>query len=83
MDTTEIFEKVREIIADTADIEPEEILPEKKLMDELDLTSMDIMTMISDFEKAFSVKIPEKVLRTFVTVQDIIDCVVTKLEEKG
>ena len=79
----DIFEKVREIIADSADLEAESILPEKSLMNDLDLTSMDIMTMIADFEKAFGIRIPEKVLRTFVTVQDVMDCIAAKLEEKG
>ena len=81
MSAQEIFEKVRDILADTADLEPEEILPEKNMMNELDLTSMDIMTAIAEFEKEFSIKIPEKMLRTFVTVQDVADCIADVLGE--
>lgn len=78
MSREEIFEKVRDIMAETADLEPEDIRPEKNLMNELDLTSMDVMAMITEFENAFAIKIPEEALRGFLTVQDIVACIAGK-----
>ena len=42
-------------------------------MDELDLSSLEIMTMIADLEEQFQIQIPENDIRGMVTVGDMID----------
>lgn len=73
MDQTQIFEKLRAITAEVADLAPEEITEESALMEDLDLSSMEIMTMIAELEDAFSLRIPERELRNFVTMRDLVD----------
>ena len=43
------------------------------LMDDLDLSSMEILTVVADLEETFGLRIPEKELRNFVTVSDLAD----------
>jgi acyl carrier protein len=76
MDKTLVFEKIRAITADVADISPEQIAPERALMDDLDLSSMEIMTMLAEVEDEFDLRIPERELRNFITVGDLVDYIV-------
>jgi acyl carrier protein len=71
-----VFEKIRAITADVADIAPEQIFPESALMDDLDLSSMEIMTMLAEVEDAFALRIPERELRGFITMSDLVEYVV-------
>lgn len=73
MDKTAVFDKLRGIMAEVADLAPEEITPDRALMDDLDLSSMEIMTMIAELEDEFDLRIPERELRNFVTVGDLVD----------
>lgn len=73
MDKTVVFEKIRSILAEIADLSPEEITSERALMDDLDLSSMEIMTLIAGLEDEFDLRIPERELRNFVTVSDLVD----------
>ncbi len=81
MSKEDVFAAVQEIVSETADIEVDEVSLQSSLMNDIGLSSMDIMSMISDIEKAYKIKISEKMLRTFVTVQDIVECVAAKTEE--
>lgn len=75
MNTSEILEKLQKIMTKVTGLSSDEILPEKSLMNDLDLTSMDVLSMISDIETSFDIRVPEKVLRTFVNVEDIVNCI--------
>lgn len=75
MNKEQIALRIIEIIAENADYEPEEIHLDHTLMNDLSLTSMDLLNMIPEIENVFSVTITEKTMRSFVTVQDIVDFV--------
>ena len=45
----------------------------KRSMDDLDLSSMEILTVVADLEETFGLRIPEKELRNFVTIGDLAD----------
>lgn len=62
-----------EIINKTTDIPMDELSAEKEMMDDLDMSSLEIMTMISSVEKAFKLRISSDALRDFVTIEDIAD----------
>lgn len=73
MGREEIMAQILAILEDVAEISPEEVDEDSVLMDDLDLSSMEILTMISDLEETFGLRIPEKDLRSFVTVGDVAD----------
>lgn len=50
------------------------------LSDELGLSSIDIMSLLTACEKKFSVKIPAKQLRMIATADDLADYIESKLE---
>jgi len=73
MDREQILYQIKAILEDTADISPEDVSEDSVLMDDLDLSSMEILTIVSELEETFGMRIPEKELRGFVTVGDLIE----------
>ena len=72
-----ILEKIKEIFADELDIDKEEVQLDSRLVNDIGLSSIELLSLIASIEKVFSFRISEKQLRTFVTVQDLLDCVAT------
>ncbi|MBU3819247.1 MAG: acyl carrier protein [Candidatus Faecalibacterium intestinavium] len=73
MQRSEILDQIKTILEDVAEISPEEVTEDSVLMDDLDLSSMEILTIVADLEESFGIRIPEKELRGFVTVGDLAD----------
>ena len=67
------FEVVARIIEEVADIPKEEIERDSSLMDDLDLSSLEIMTIINNISREFQTKISERRILEIETVADIID----------
>lgn len=73
MERAEIIAQILAILEDVAEISPEDVSEDSVLMDDLDLSSMEILTIVADLEEAFGLHIPEKELRSFVTISDLAD----------
>ena len=73
MDRQEIVEKIEAVIEEATDIPCDEMEEDIALMDDLELSSLEIMTMIADLETIFKVRISENALRDFITIGDIAD----------
>lgn len=73
MEREEIKRTLYEMMSELLEREVDDIDESKALMDELDLSSLEIMTMIADLEEQFQIQIPENDIRGMVTVGDMID----------
>lgn len=71
MDNEKILSRVIELFS--AMTEAEEITADSDLFDDLEVSSMDVLFLISSLEEEFSVKVPEKELRRVSTVGDVAD----------
>ena len=71
------IEKIRDIIATTLNLDPEEVTPDKSFAEDLDADSLDLAEIIMAIEDEFSVTIPDEILEKVVTVQDAYDLVKT------
>ncbi|MBO7701258.1 MAG: acyl carrier protein [Eubacteriaceae bacterium] len=67
-----IFEKVKEVIANQLELDPETITMEASLIDDLQADSLDVMDMIMQFEEAFDIEVDEDSLDGIKTVGDIV-----------
>ncbi|WP_458457838.1 acyl carrier protein [Pseudobutyrivibrio sp.] len=67
------FEVVAKIIEEVADIPVDEIEKDSSLMDDLDLSSLEIMTIFNNISRKFSVKITEQQTLEIETVADILE----------
>lgn len=68
-------EKIAEIICEYVYIDPAEITEQANLRTDIGLSSLDLMSVASDMENTFGVKIPERSILTAKTVKDLIACV--------
>ena len=68
MERAEIISQILAILEDVAEVSPEDVNENSVLMDDLDLSSMEILTIVADLEETFGLRIPEKELRNFVTI---------------
>ena len=73
MERAEIISQILAILEDVAEVSPEDVNENSVLMDDLDLSSMEILTIVADLEETFGLRIPEKELRNFVTIGDLVD----------
>lgn len=56
MSTT--FERVADIIADTSEIDREDITPESHTIDDLGIDSLDFLDIVFAIDKEFGIKVP-------------------------
>lgn len=55
--------------------EVEEITADSEIIDDLEISSMDVLFLVSAMEEEFHISIPEKMIRKMVTVGDVADVV--------
>ncbi len=73
MDRTTTVDNVQEIIEKVTDIPKEEIEVDAKLIDDLDISSFEVITIVAEIESKFKINIPEKELRRMASVEDIVN----------
>ena len=73
MERAEIISQIMGILEDVAEVSPDDVSEDSVLMDDLDLSSMEILTIVADLEETFGLRIPEKELRNFVSISDLAD----------
>ncbi len=67
-----IYEKVKSIIANQLDIDPESITYESSITDDLGADSLDVVDIVMCFEDEFGVEIPDDAVETIHTVSDVV-----------
>ena len=69
----EIFEKIRDIIADQLDVADKDSITESSVItDDLGADSLDVVDLVMAIEDEFSVEIPEDEVENIKTVGDIV-----------
>ena len=67
-----IFEKVRGIIAEQLDIDPESVTLETNLQKDLEADSLDAVEIVMAIEDEFSIETPEENMDQFLIVSNIV-----------
>ncbi|MDD5017717.1 MAG: acyl carrier protein [Eubacteriales bacterium] len=67
-----MFEQVKTIIEQYIDCRGVELTPETGLLTELNINSLDLVELVCAFEVAFDIEVPEKDIRKFSKVKDIM-----------
>jgi acyl carrier protein len=78
----EVFAKVRKVVAEVFKVEESRITLETKFMDDLKAESLDIITLLMEFEEAFDKTIPDEDAEKLVSVQDAVNYVMS-LQERA
>ena len=66
----DMLEKMREIICEFVDVEPETITPETNIRTDLGLNSLELVNLAVEIEEEFDVEIPDREATGLETVAD-------------
>jgi acyl carrier protein len=72
MEDKDMLEKVIEILSEFTALEKDKITEESALIADLGLNSLDVINVVVAFEEEFDIDIPDKDIKSFSTVGDIV-----------
>jgi acyl carrier protein len=79
--TVLVFEKIRDLIADQLEIDPELIKPETDLMLDLNADSLDAVDVLTQIEDEFGIEIPDEKTEEFNIVANLVKYVEEQINE--
>ena len=68
-----LFEKVRDILAEQLEIDPESITLDTNIVDDLDADSLDFVEMITSIEDEFDIVVTDEKVGDFKTVRQVVE----------
>lgn len=68
-----MFEQLVDIICNYVEVEPENVHPESRFMEDLGFTSFDFMSMLGEIEETFDVELEQEKAAGISTVQEAVD----------
>jgi acyl carrier protein len=80
MSQTELFDKVKDIVAEQLSVEDKtKITPQSKFMEDLGADSLDTVELVMALEEEFDIEIPDEAAEQIVSVQDAVDYINNKV----
>ena len=67
------FEKLKKVIAEVLNVDPEEITMESTFMDDLGADSLDVFQIVMGIEEEFDIEIPTEAAEKIVSVGDAVE----------
>lgn len=69
------FDKLKKIIADVLNLDPEEITPETTFMEDLGADSLDVFQIVMGLEDEFDIEIPAEKVEKITTVGEAVNLI--------
>lgn len=69
------LEKLKKVIAEVLNVDPEEITPESTFMDDLGADSLDVFQIIMGIEEEFDIEIPAEKAEKISTVEEAVEMI--------
>jgi acyl carrier protein len=82
-DIQDITEKVKAIIVKQLAVNPDQVTPEARFIEDLNADSLDTVELVMEFEETFDLRISDDVVENMLTVGAAIDYIAKKLDEKA
>ena len=73
------FEKLKKVIAEVLNVDPEEITMETTFMDDLGADSLDVFQIIMGIEEEFDIEIPTDKAEKVTTVEEAVKLIKSAL----
>ena len=65
------FEKLKNVIAEVLNVDPDEISLDSTFVDDLGADSLDVVELLSQLEDEYGITIPDEEVEGLVTVADV------------
>ena len=72
-DRQQIFERVVNVVTATIKVKPEAVTPASRFVEDLNVDSLDMLTLLMQLEDEFGSKIPDEDAKGLTTVQAVLD----------
>ena len=72
---TQIFEKIRDLLAEQLDIPADSITPESDIIDDLEADSLTVLDMVMTLEDDFGIEVADDAIENLRTVGDVVNFV--------
>lgn len=69
------FEKLKKVIADVLNVDPEEITMDTTFVDDLGADSLDVFQIILGIEEEFDIEIPAEKAEKISTVEEAVELI--------
>lgn len=70
---SDTFEKVKKIVADQLEVDPDKVTPEATFAEDLGADSLDTVELVMALEEEFEIEIPDEAAEQIDTVQKAVD----------
>jgi acyl carrier protein len=77
MTREQVFELVRDHLADELDLDPQKIGEETRFKEDLEADSLDLYTLVQELEDTYGVRIEDEQAAAILTVGAAVDFVLT------
>ena len=75
-----VFEKLRQILADQLEIDPETITMDTDIVEDLQADSLDFVEMITSAEDEFNIVVTDEKVGDFRTVRQVVEYLETLIK---
>ena len=75
------FEKLKKVIADVLNVDPEEITMESTFVDDLGADSLDVFQIIMGLEEVFDIEIPAEEAEKITTVEEAVNLITNAVNQ--
>ncbi len=73
-----MLDKIKEILAQYADVELDDVTEDSRLAEDLGLSSFSMMSMMGELEEAFGITVDEAELTEVATIGDVMEYIKKK-----
>jgi acyl carrier protein len=73
MSQPDIFDRVKKIVVEQLDVDPEKVVSSASFTDDLAADSLDIVELVMALEEEFEIEIPDEDAEKILTVQEVVD----------
>ena len=78
-----MFEKLKELLVEELQINPDEITPEAELANDLGINSIELADLVMMCEEKFGIEIADDDVTTFLTVGDVVEYLENATDENA